>query len=77
MASEEFPFEQGDDVLVRAREHGTHGTIVAKFTAECKAITERPGPRSAIARFDLPFGTMNSVTISPFEGEFEVVDDVE
>lgn len=71
-----FPFEVGDTVLVRAREHGTSGRILAKFEAECLRITGggdviAPSPQ---ARFDMPFGVMNSVSIHPYEADFEVVD---
>ena len=73
MAMSDFDFEEGDVVLVRARENGTSGNIVAKFEAECKRIDERMG--RPVARFDMPFGTMNSVSIRPYEAEFEVVGD--
>ena len=70
----EFPFVEGDDVLVRVRENGTSGNIVAKFTAECTNI--RPGGppgSSPSARFRLPWGSMNAVTLRYYEAEFEVV----
>ncbi|MDS0280038.1 hypothetical protein NDI85_19830 [Halomicroarcula sp. S1AR25-4] len=68
----DFPFEEGDTVLVRVRENGTGGNIVAKFTAECTSIDARPGPTGDFARFELP-GMMNSVSYRPYEAEFEVV----
>lgn len=70
-----FPFEEGDIVTVTADGHSTDSPIGAEFTAECRDISGRPGPASAVARFSLPFGTMNSVTIRPYEGEFEVASD--
>jgi len=74
-AHEEFPFEPGDRVLVRVRENGTSGTIDAKFEAECSRIEGEAGPLSTRARFDLPWGLMNSVTLRPYDAEFEVIDD--
>jgi len=70
----EFPFTAGDTVLVRARENGTSGTIVAKFEAECEEIIERRGFGTLKARFEMPFGRMNMVDIRPYEAEFEVVE---
>jgi len=70
----DFPFEEGDTVLVRVRENGTSGCIVAKFEATCNRIRDNSGiGTSRQARFEMPFGTMNSVTIRPYEAEFEVV----
>ncbi|QIO25494.1 hypothetical protein [Haloarcula sp. JP-L23] len=72
----DFEFEEGDTVLVRAREHGTSGNIVAKFEATCTDISDPSGiGTSRSARFEMPFGTLNSVTIRPYEAEFEVVDE--
>lgn len=71
----DFQFEEGDTVLVRARENGTSGKINAKFKAECKDISGSLVGESRVARFEMPFGTMNSVTIRPYQAEFEVVDD--
>lgn len=67
-----FPFDEGATVTVRVREDLTNGPIVAKFTAEVEEIRDRSGPMGPVARFDLPFGTLNTVTIQPHEGEFEV-----
>lgn len=67
-----FPFDEGATVTVTVREHRTSGPIVATFTAECDEIRERPDPMAPVARFDLPWGTMNTVTIQPYQGEFEV-----
>lgn len=64
-------FEEGDKVLVRVRENGTSGKILAKFTAVCARIEDAVFGEKA--RFDLP-GTMNSVSYAPHEAEFEVVD---
>ena len=73
--SDDFDFDEGDEVIVRARENGTTGTIVAKFQATCIGFDSQVlGPGSDSARFQMPFGTMNSVTIRPYEAEFEVVD---
>lgn len=68
----EFQFDEGDTVLVRVYKQGK---LRVKFVAECIEIRESPTPlMSDYARFDMPFGTMNSVTIKPYEGEFEVVE---
>jgi hypothetical protein len=69
----DFSFEEGDTVVVRVREHGTSGNIVAKFTAECDKIETFPTGRTQ-ATFDLP-GMMNSVSYATYEAEFEGVDD--
>jgi len=68
----DFAFSEGDEVLVRVRENGTTGKIVAKFTAECKRIKTTSGFLGAKATFDLP-GTLNNVTYASHEAEFEVV----
>lgn len=69
----DFPFEPGDRVLVRVRENGTTGNIVAKCEAECSDIRNKPYPSSEVAVFDLPWGVMNTVSLRPYEAEFEVV----
>jgi hypothetical protein len=69
-----FPFDEGDTVLVRARENGTRGTIEAKFEAVCEEIVEGRGFGSPKARFEMPFGRMNMVDIRPYEAEFEVIE---
>lgn len=61
-------------MLVRVRENGTTGTIVAKFTAECAKIRDSPAPTSKVARFTFDWGVSNSVSLRPYEAEFEVVD---
>lgn len=72
-----FPFEVGDTVLVRVREDGKRGRIIVKFEAECVEITNRTDRgivgRTPNARFEMPFGVFNSVTIRPYEAEFEVL----
>ncbi|RLM32652.1 hypothetical protein [Haloarcula sp. Atlit-120R] len=69
----DFDFEEGDTVLVRVRENGS---IVVKFEATCTDISDPSGiGTSRKARFEMPFGVMNSVTICPYEAEFEVVED--
>lgn len=73
----EFSFEKGDTVLVRARENGDTGQIQAKFTAECADISGGAAGGTPVARFPMPFGTMNSVSIRPYEAEFEVLEDGE
>ena len=70
----EFPFEEDDRVLVRVREHGTTGNIIAKFEATCSRIDEK-ALGSPTARLRLPFGMLNIVTLRPTEAEFEVLDD--
>jgi len=74
MASE-FSFEKGDTVLVRVREHGTSGDIIAKFEGECVSFSDGAVVGSKQARFKLPFGVMNSVTLQSTEAEFEVIND--
>lgn len=71
----EFPFEEGDMVLVKYRD-GPTGRMQVKFVAECADISGR-GMGSDVARFGMPFGTMNSVSIRPYEAEFEVVESIE
>lgn len=72
--TQEFPFEEGDQVLVRVREHGSSGTIVAKFEAECGDIDDDRPLAGAVARFDFDWGLMNRVTLRAHEAEFEVID---
>lgn len=69
-----FPFEVGDTVLVRVREHGDSGDILAKFEETCSEISERPGPQSPIARFQCDWGIMNTISLRSYEAEFEVLD---
>jgi len=69
----EFPFEEGDEVLVRVRENGDTGNIVAKFEARCKRIQSPHDTVSKVARLSLPWGRMNSVTLRPYEAEFEIL----
>lgn len=70
---DQFPFTEGDEVLVRVREHGDSGNIVAKFEAECVDISGRSiGAGTPVARFDLPWGRMESTKLKPYEAEFEV-----
>lgn len=73
MSENDFPFEEGDEVLVRVRENGDSGNIEAKFTGECSSIRDESSPGSATARIALPWGTMNSVTLRAYEADFEVV----
>lgn len=74
---DEFPFEEDDEVLVRVRENGTSGTIEAKFEATCENIREEGIGLSPSARLSLDWGLMNSVTLRPYEAEFEVLSDDE
>lgn len=69
--TEQFDFEECDEVTVRVREHGTSENIVVKFTAECCGIETFPTGRTQ-AKFDLP-GMMNRVAYALYEAEFEVV----
>ena len=74
-ASTDFPFGEGDKVRVRVRENGTSGNIVAKFEATCTEIDDGRGVGTTeSARFTMPFGVMNSVTVRPYEAEFEVIE---
>jgi len=70
-----FPFDEGDDVLIRVREHGTSGNIVAKFTAECTSIMETTVTGTPVARFSLPWGSVESTKLRPYEAEFERVEE--
>lgn len=72
--SPNFPFEEGDTVLVRVRENGDSGTIIAKFEAECDGFTRMVGG-SQMARLSLPWGLNNTVSLRYYEAEFEVVSD--
>lgn len=72
--SDDFDFGEGDTVRVTVHEGSPHGSVVAEFMGECVGFGERPGPSSDEARFKLPFGTANSLTVKPYEGEFEVVE---
>lgn len=68
-----FAFERGDHVLVRVREDGDSGSIIAKFEAPCEGIyTDRPG--STYARFDVEWGRGASIRLRPYEAEFEVIE---
>lgn len=72
--SDEFPFDEGDDVLVRVRESGDTGDIIAKFEAECERFKEGILGTSTKAVLvtewhDWPFRLAN------YEAEFEVVGD--
>lgn len=74
--SDEFPFEEGDRVLVRVREHGgTNGRIRAKFLAECKGF-ER-GLLGDMDRVELlpawGEGPMDTLRLKPYDAEFETV----
>lgn len=72
MTLSEFEFEEGDEVLIRVRENGTSGNIVAKLTGICTSINEGTIPMgSPTARFELPWGFMNSITLRPYDAEFE------
>lgn len=70
----EFDFSEGDTLLVRVREHGDSGNIIAKFEAECRKIQGGRGFGSPKARLDLPFGDMNTVSLRPYEAEFEMIE---
>lgn len=67
-----FPFETGDTVLVNTR--NDEGSMNGKFVAECTGI-EVSGPTSGTARFKLPFGLLNHLTVRSYEAEFEKVED--
>lgn len=71
----EFPFDEGDSVLVRARENGTTGKIEAKFVAECFDIRRSNAVVSPTARLRMPFGNHQTVSMRPYEAEFERLDD--
>lgn len=68
--SDDFDFEQGDTVVVRHREHGTTGNIVAKFEAEVSSFRDGVPGGSDKVRLALPWGDMT--TMSSNDAEFEV-----
>jgi len=70
----EFDFDEGDRVLVRYREHGTSGNIVAKFEADVDGfINEDNSLLSTIAVLRLPWG--ECVRLRATQAEFEVLED--
>lgn len=70
--SDDFDFESGDRVLVRAQ--GDNGTLVAKFVGECVGFRAGFGPGSDTARIRLDAGSSNYVTLKSYDAEFETVD---
>lgn len=73
--SPDFDFEAGARVRVRVREHGTSGTIQAKFEAEVTGFREGVGPSSDHVCLDPPWNSISGVTLRPTEAEFEVLSD--
>jgi microcystin degradation protein MlrC len=71
-ASAAFPF--GEGARIRVTDGGEYG---AEFTAVVDSISNGPASGSPVARLELDFGIMNSVTIRPREAEYEVLDDGE
>lgn len=68
-----FPFEVGDTVLVRVRERGDSGSIVAKFEGVCHSFSGGIGG-TAFANISLSWGLNNRVSLRYYEAEFEVVE---
>lgn len=67
-----FPFETGDKVLIKTR--NDEGLMNGKFIAECTGI-EIEGPSKGAARFTLPYGLLNHITLRHYEADFEKVED--
>lgn len=76
MNDDPFVFTEGDTVLVRVREHGATGRLVAKFVTECTGF-RASAVQTHQACFDLPFGPLNTVKLAPHEAEFEQVESVD
>lgn len=69
-----FPFEAGDNVLVRVRENGTTGRIEAKMELVVDEIRQARPHGTATAIFDPPWGRQGDVVrMKPYEAEFEVM----
>ena len=70
----EFPFEEGDRVLVRVRENGKSGRMVAKFVADCEEIRSRAPGMSLVAELNPPWTQIGTVDLHPYEAEFEKIE---
>lgn len=70
---EEFDFEIGDTVIVRVREHGTHGQLQAKFIADVVGFSDF-GPGSPYVNLAPPWDDITDTKLHSYEAEFEVVD---
>lgn len=67
-----FDFEEDDTVLVRIRENGTSGAVVAKFVAECVDVQDSGPVLPPTAKFDAPWGNITDwVRLKPGDAEFE------
>ena len=70
-------FSEGDDVLVRVREHTNSGKLRAKFIAECTKIDTFPTGRTSVRLRLAGAGMPNTVSYAPYEVEFEPVEDAD
>jgi hypothetical protein len=75
--SEHFDFPAGARVTVRVREHGTTGTIKAKFEADVKGFQSRAVGTSDQAVLDPPWDSIGGVSLGPHDAEFELLDAAE
>lgn len=73
--SDDFDIEADDLVLVRVREHGTSGTLIAKFIARVDGFDGQKGPGSTYVRLVPPWDDYSSIRLHHYEAEFEVVED--
>jgi hypothetical protein len=74
-ASDDFDFEPDDRVLVRVRENGTSGNILAKFEADVDRFESTTPTGSDVVRLDPPWRSTSGVRLWPYEAEFEVLDE--
>lgn len=73
--SDSFEFEAGDRVLVRVRENGTSGRLVAKFVAEVDGFSSDPlEATSDEVKLSTSWAPL-TIRLRPYEAEFEVVED--
>lgn len=73
----DLDFSEGDDVLVRVREHTNAGGLRAKFIGECTKIDTFPTGRTSISIRLAGAGMPNTVSYAPYEAEFEPVEEID
>lgn len=71
--SEDFDIQKGDEVIVRAREHGTSGNIRAKIHGQVLGFHITPGPLSDTVSITAPWD--DTVHLQKNDAEYEVKDD--
>ena len=67
-----FGFEKGDHVLVRHRENGDSGRILAKFEGTVAGFSDSVSLTSPKVLVTLPWG--ENVRLRPYQAEFEVIE---